>query len=188
MIAPYYLAMMISYLAIMAVSFYAFLMWREERLADKVTKYFGLFGGLFSLVAIINFLWAFAFITPLPKDALFINGLFSVIASVLTLAIVYNLTLNKHLLYILVLFGLTLLSLPYSIYNFFTSVIFVSSLLFIIVSLDVLIVKRYHIQLVGLAGTTYALLSLGLTLLLYIGYDYSQLWWFVPNLVLAIMI
>ena len=188
MIAPYYLAMMASYLAIMAVSFYAFLMWREEQSADRVTKYFGMFGGLFSLVAIINFLWAFAFITPLQKDTLFINGLFSVIASVLTLAIVYNLTLNNHLFYILLLFGLTLLALPYSISNFFVSVLLVSNLLFLIVSLDVLIVRRYHIQLVGLAGTIYSLLSLGLTVLLFLGYDYNKLWWFVPNLALAVMI
>ncbi len=188
MVAPYYLAMMASYLAIMAVSFYAFLMWREEQSADRVTKYFGMFGGLFSLVAIINFLWTFAFITPLPKDAMFINGLFSVIASVLTLAIVYHLTLNKHLLYLLILFGLTLLALPYSLSNFFTLVLFVSNLLFLIVSLDVLIVKRYHIQLVGLAGTIYSLLSLGFTVFLFFGYDYSQLWWFIPNLALAIMI
>lgn len=184
----YYLITSLSYFAICAVSFYAYFLWKKEKATDKISRRFGMFGSLFMLPAIMNFLWAFSILEPTGQDAMFINGSFYVIASVLSLITIHDLTGNRNLLYLLALFGVTIFSLAYSFSNFFVSLLVTSGLLFLIISLDVLIVKRYHIQFAGLIGVVYALTILFFSALLYLGVSYTSLWWFLPNAMLALFI
>lgn len=188
MVSAYYILTSLSYLAIVAVSLYAYAAWRREKIQDSLSNCFGIFGSLFALPALMNLIWAFSILEPTAEDALLINGSFYVVASVISLITIYNITGNKHLLYLLAMFGATFLSLSYSFSNFFISLMVVSSLLFLIISLDALIVKRYHIQFVGIVGSAYSILSLVFTLLLYSGVSFVNLWWFLPNLLLAAFI
>jgi hypothetical protein len=104
------------------------------------------------------------------------------------LVIIYKLTGNSNLLYLLALFAITFLSLPYSFSKFFVSLLLMANILFLIISLDVLIVRRYHIQFAGVIGTIYALTTISFSLLLYFGTDYTELWWFLPNFMLALLL
>lgn len=184
----YYLYNSLSYLAVSAISFYAYAAWRKGTATDRVSKRFAMFGGTFLLPMVMNLLWSLSIIPATMKDALFVNGAFSIIASVLFLMTVYDLTGNRHLLYILGLFGVTLLGISYSFANFFIFFLITANLVFLITSMDVLIVKRYHIQLVGMIGSVYSLASLVFSALLLMKFNYTDFLWYLPNLLLAALV
>lgn len=188
MFSAYYLFMALSYVAICAVAFYFFSVWRKDKGPVSIGNHIGSLGVLLILPAIMNLLWAFSALKPSSQDAMFINGIFSIAIPVIILAIIYKLTGNRNLLYLLLLFSLTFVSLPYSFSRFFVSVMIAANILFLLVSLDVLIIRRYHIQFAGVTGVLTSLTSIFFLVMLYFGADYSSLWWFIPNIMLALLI
>ncbi|MFH1181668.1 MAG: hypothetical protein V1702_01800 [Candidatus Woesearchaeota archaeon] len=188
MFSTYYLFMALSYAAVCAVAFYTYLAWRKDKGPENIGKHIGALGVLIILPALMNLLWAFSALPPTSQDALFINGIFSIAVPAIMLVIIYKLTCNRNLLYLLLLFAITFVSLPYSFSKFFVSVMIAANILFLLVSLDVLIIRRYHIQFAGVTGVLTSLTSISFSVMLYFGADYSGLWWFIPNFMLALML
>jgi hypothetical protein len=188
MFSVYYLIMALSYAAVCGVAFYTYLAWRKDRGPENIGKHIGALGVLIVLPALMNLLWAFSALKPSSQDAMFINGIFSIAVPAIMLIIIYKLTCNRNLLYLLLLFGISLVSLPYSFSTFFVSVIIAANILFLLVSLDALIIRRYHIQFAGVTGVLTSLTSIFFLVMVYFGADYTGLWWFIPNLMLASML
>jgi hypothetical protein len=188
MISPYYLFMALSYGAVCAMSFYFFSAWRKDKGPESIGKYVGALGVVLLLPALMNLLWAFAALPPTAQDALFINGIFSIAVPVIMLAIIYRLTGNRNLLYLLLMFSIAFVALPYSFSRFFISVLIAANILLLLVSLDALLIRRYHIQFAGVAGALTSLTSIFFSVMAYFGASYTSLWWFVPNCMLALMI
>jgi hypothetical protein len=188
MFSVYYLFMALSYAAVCCVAFYTYIAWRKDRGPENIGRHIGALGVLFVLPALMNFLWAVAALPPTSQDALFINGIFSIAVPAIMLLIIYRLTCNRNLLYLLLLFAITFVSLPYSFSKFFVSVMIAANILFLLVSIDVLIIRRYHIQFAGVTGVLTSLTSIFFSVMVYFGADYSSIWWFIPNFMLALML
>ena len=198
MASVYYFFTALSYVAICAAAFYIYVSWRKgtargtaERAYDSLPKAvssaIGLLGILFLLPLIMNLLWAFSVLEPTAQDAMLINGALTVTTAAVMLLIIYKITGNRNLLYLLALFAITVVSV-YSFSRFFTSLLLASQLLFLIISLDMAIVRRYHVQLAGFIGAVYAIINIIFTALLYFGIPYTDLYWFLPNALLALML
>jgi len=133
-------------------------------------------------------LWALDFLVPTNEDTMLINGLFYIASAVLVLFLVHKLTANKNLKYLLILFAITLLTLPYSFSKFFSSLLLMAFLLFLIVSLDMVLIRRYHMQYAGIIGSIFAITGIFFSILLLFNVAYTDLWWWILNPILALFI
>ncbi|MBN2454492.1 hypothetical protein JXB11_03015 [Candidatus Woesearchaeota archaeon] len=188
MSAAYYFFTALSYIAICCVALYTFFSWRKSGSEENTSRYIGVIGLMMFVPSMMNALWAFSLLEPSVQDAFLINGLFSILLAPLMLVVIYRLTRNRNLLYLLALFAISLVSLPYSFSKFFVSLLIAANLLFLIISLEVLIIKRYHIQFAGGIGALYSITAVTFSVLLLFGAEYSEIWWFIPNMMLAAML
>jgi hypothetical protein len=188
MFSAYYMFMALSYAAVCAMCFYFFTVWRKDRGPESIGKYVGALGVVMLLPALMCMLWAFSALLPSSQDALFINGIFSIAVPVILLIIIFKLTGNRNLLCLLMLFAITFAALPFSFSKFFVSVMIAANILFLLLSLDALIIRRYHIQYAGVMGVLTSLTCIFFSTMVYFGAEYSSLWWFAPNFMLALMV
>ncbi len=174
----------ISQLAIAILSFYIYFSFYKKGAAIKqignILGVNGIFYLTFSFLSILGF----SMILVPSQDFILIHTILTVMSTVLLLYSVYKITANKNLIYLFLLFLVTIFSIIYSINTFFLTTIIISYLLLIIVFLDLVIFANFYLKTSGYFGIAYTILSALFLLLIISGVEPSGLLWFIPNTIL----
>ena len=174
-----------SLAATAVISFYGFLVWYTNRHISIIGKILGVSGLMFLVYSFLNIVWGVGIITPIESDFILIGGLFNIITALFFVIIVYNLTSDKNLLYVLFLFLLTAFAMPLNTYLFFSAVSFVSYAIIAIASFDLFLPSSKLLRKAGSFSLFYSLISI--FLLITASRNISKAWWFIPNIILFTM-
>lgn len=134
----------------------------------RIASFVGAIGIFYLIFSLLNLSWFSGILEASFNDFIIINSLFISIISVLFLFVAYKLTNNKNLMYLLVIFLITLVAL-YSIFYNFLLINFISLLFLLILFLDLEFFSHRYLRIVGIAGIFYCIISLSFLVFIYLG-------------------
>lgn len=171
----------LSYLAVSLIAFYIYHSFcKQGEIACKVGNILSVNGVFYLLMSFLNFLWVFGLLEPNNKDFVLVNSVVTVASSVLILYAVYKITGQRNLVYLLVLFISTVFAINFSIKAFFVTTLAVSYLLMAITFLELVFFSNFYLRWAGYIGLSYAVASILLLALTFIGEEAHKLFWFIP--------
>jgi hypothetical protein len=171
-----------SHLAVALIAFYIyFSFWKKKEKTGMIGNLIGANGIFYLAFGFLNFLWIFEFLEPSREDFILMVTALTVISAVLLLYVVYKITNNKNLLYLLILFITSVFAINFSLNAFFLSTMVISYLLIIIVFLDLFFFSNYYLKRAGFLGLFYTIISILLLVLIFFGLEPARLFWFIPN-------
>ncbi len=180
-----YLLLALSYGSIAGVGFFTYYEWFQKRIECFVNKYMLGFGLLMLVPTVMSFFWGTGYLPPATDDLKFLTGFFAISVSALMLLLVYKWTDNRNLLYIFMIYAVTVLAAYFSSELFFTVLMLASFIVSLVAFLDLFIASSHHIKMGSLVGSLYALFSTVLLGLSSLGVNIPESVWSLPNFLLA---
>jgi len=173
----------LSYAFVAVILFYSFFhfCFREKNI-QKVGNIFGVNGIFFLIFALLHFSWAFNYLEPIEIDFIFMNFILTTITSMLLLYSAYKITSNKNLVYIFMLFITSIFAINLAIGQFYIFSMIIAYIVMLIVYFEFTFRSNYFLKKSGIYGVVGVVISSFYLLLLFFGYDYSNLAWYIPNL------
>jgi hypothetical protein len=172
----------LSYLAVALIEFYiSFSLSREKPITRKVGDIIGVNGIFYLVFALLNFSWVFRLLDPTKQDFILMSFVLAVINSILILYAVYKITGNRNLIYLVVLFLVSVFAINFSMNSFFLLSMAISYLLLVIVFLDIMFFSNLYLSKAGVMGFFYTISSLILLVLAYYNFNPVYLPWMIPN-------
>ncbi len=178
----------ISLVAISFLSFYCFFVWSKNQQLAKIKKTIGVTGLCYIVYSSLVLLWSLEVINPIGSDFPLIVGIFNVFKAILFVILIYYMIRNKNLLYFLFLFLLTTLAILFSINTFFLVVSLASYAIMSIASFDLFLLPNRYLKRVGILSLTYSTLSIFLLIFVFFEKNILNIWWFVPNILLFLIL
>ncbi|MEK6808540.1 MAG: hypothetical protein AABY14_02540, partial [Nanoarchaeota archaeon] len=133
----------LSQLAIALLAFYVlFSFYKKDKQIKLIGWILGLNGIFYFIFSFLNISWAFNFLAPNTPDFILLHTIITVISSILLLYVVYKITSNKNLIYLFLIFLISLFSITYGINSFFLITLLLTYFLIIIIFLNLIIVNH----------------------------------------------
>ena len=152
----------LSQLAIALLAFYVlFSFYKKDKQIKLIGWILGLNGIFYFIFSFLNISWAFNFLAPNTPDFILLHTIITVISSILLLYVVYKITSNKNLIYLFLIFLISLFSITYGINSFFLITLLLTYFLIIIIFLNLIIVNHKSFSPRNFYGLLYLLVKLG---------------------------
>ena len=163
-----------------------YLHWRrsKEIAIQKAASLIGLCGILFAISGILNTSWFLNLLAPTLADFIIIESVMSILRSAIIFFLIYDITRNKRLYSIFFVYLAAALVAGTALVQFFLFIAGLSFLLLLIIFLEIIYIPNDYLKRAGYLGVAYAYSSLFLLILVYLGNDPAQMYWFIPNLFL----
>ena len=180
----------LSLVFVAAVSVYLYFRLRKEGFSGSVPALMGAGSVFYSIQALLGILWVSGALAHAPSDFLLTKAIFGIVQAVIILFLVYSITENKAMLYLLLLFIASSIPLRFNLVFFFALITITSYILIFIVLGDMLITHRGRgnsaLRAAGLIGALYALSSiLSFTLYFVFGIGLAAFMFFLQNVAIA---
>ena len=178
----------LSYLAVALITFYIFFSFsKKSGTIRKLGNIFGVNGIFYLVFAFLNFSWVFNFLDPTKEDFIFMSFVLTVISAILILYAIYKITDNRNLVYLVVLFLVTIFAINFSLNSFFLFSMAASYLLIMIVFLDLIFFSNLYLRKAGFVGLFYTIISIIFLILMHYDFGSLNLLWFIPNISMFIV-
>src|SRR3989344_1559149 len=185
MIDASYLLISLSYFLVSLACFYAYYSWLLSRIRCAVSRQLLVLSFSMLFPAAMYLMWGTGYVSPVRDDFAFVTGFFAVIASIVMLLLAYRWTENQHLLYVLVIYAITIVAVYINLSAFSSILTVAAFLVSLIVFLDLFIASSSHVRLGSAFGSVYAVFALVLVGVSAQGYHYPVILWALPNFFLA---
>ena len=186
MVSVVFLLNALSLFLLAGIAFSTYIHWHGKKGGElhKVAVIIGLCGLLFSVVGVLYTTWFLQLLSPTLADFIIIQPLISVLRTALIFFLVYAITGNKSLFYFFLVYLAVALVAGTTLLQFFLFIAGLSFLLLLLMFLEIIYMPNYYLKRAGYLGIAYAYLSLLFLVLVYLGYNPSKMYWFIPNLFL----
>ncbi len=173
----------ISYIAIAFISScFLFVLGQKNRPENKIRTSAGVIGFFYTILGIVNLCWALDILNPSQEDFILMHFMITIITSIIMLYMIYKITANRNLIYLLLLYIAAIFAINFSLNYFFLFTVSLSYLLMVIVFLELVIISKLYLKKAGIAGLAYSVLSMIIILDIYKGNNSYDLVWFIPNI------
>ena len=172
----------LSYLAVALMAFYIFFSFSKKgEIIRKVGNVLGADGIFYLIFAFLNFSWVFKFLEPTKEDFILMNFVLTVVSSILIVYTLYKITDNRNLVYLLILFLITIFAINFSMNSFFLFSVAISYLLMLIVFLDLVFFANLYLKRAGFVGMLHTITSIIFLVLVFLNFKPFGLLWIIPN-------
>ncbi len=176
----------ISYFSVVIILILCILKCHQKKL-DHLRKALYVFAATYFIMGSLYVLWLANYVSPTKEEYLVTHAIILLIAPIFFFLFVYSITKNKNLFYLLFLYALSFYMWRYGFFAFFFFTALSSSLFLVILFLDLVFARWSEIRNIGVYGTVYSYLTIGVLMLFLYESSYKIRPWFIPNMALFLV-
>ena len=167
--------------------FYLFFIWYKHKTLAKIGRLIGICGIINLIPSYLNIAWAFNILSPNPADYLLLEGILNVIRTTILLIIIYQMMDNKSLLYIFFLYIFSALAVFINIGFFFYFISGISFVILILPAAYIIHKKIKTFKVLGYLLFLYSFLNILYLILIYLGFNASNMAWFATFIIFILI-